>query len=173
MRNHQSRTSAYAAAVALIVLIGGPDAGAEEFKTRLSGFAEVPALSSPGSGEFEARINGGAIEYTLSYRGLDSGVLFAHIHLGQRGVNGGVSVFLCSNAPAPVPTPACPVTGGTVSGVLEAEDVIGPSGQGIAPGELGELLDAIESGVTYVNVHTNDFPAGEIRGQLRHGLARP
>jgi len=141
-----------------------------QVKAQLSGFQEVPSLSSAGAGEFTATLNPGSIEYTLSYSGLDSGVLFAHIHLGQRGVNGSISVFLCSNAPAPVPTPACPVNSGTVSGVLEAFDVIGPAGQGIAAGEFEELVDAILAGVTYVNVHTNDFMGGEIRGQIGRGF---
>lgn len=155
----------------LSALLGSPDATANgQFKTRLSGFEEVPALSSPGSGEFEAKVTGETIEYTLSYQGLDSGVLFAHIHLGQPGVNGGVSVFLCSNAPAPVITPRCPTPGSSVSGTLTAADVIGPAGQGIGPEEIGELIDAIEAGATYVNVHTNDFPSGEIRGQIGRGF---
>ncbi len=142
------------------------------FKARLSGFEEVPAVSSPASGHFHARVRHGSIDYSLFYRDLDSGVLFAHIHFGQRAVNGGVSVFLCSNAPAPTPTPACPQFGGKVSGTLTADDVIGPAGQGIDPGEFDEFVDAIRAGATYVNVHTNDFPPGEIRGQIGRGFGR-
>ena len=44
--------------------------------------------------------------------------------------------------------------------------MIGPSGQGIAPGEYAELLRAIRAGATYANVHTTKYPAGEIRAQL-------
>jgi hypothetical protein len=43
----------------------------------------------------------------------------------------------------------------------------GPAGQGIAAGELSELIAAIRAGRTYVNVHTNKHPGGEIRGQVR------
>lgn len=163
----------FAASLAVIGLLGTPDAIAGgKFKSRLSGFEEVPALSSQGTGEFEANIDGQHIEYTLSYRGLDSGVRFAHIHLGQAGVNGGISVFLCSNLPAPVPTPACPINSGSVSGTLDETSVVGPAGQGIAPEEIDELIAAIKAGVTYVNVHTDDFPGGEIRGQIERGLRR-
>ncbi len=159
--------------IALLAMLASAGAAANGmFKARLSGFEEAPALSSPGAGEFHARVGGGRIDYTLSYEGLDSGVLFAHIHFGQKGVNGGVSVFLCSNAPAPVATPACPSPGGTVSGVLVAADVIGPAGQGIAPGELDELMAAIRAGATYVNVHSADFPGGELRGQIGRGFGR-
>jgi len=54
-----------------------------------------------------------------------------------------------------------------VTGVIDAADVIGPAGQGIAPGEFNELVRAIRSGNTYANVHTNMYPGGEIRGQIR------
>src|SRR2546425_9692069 len=86
----------------------------EELKAKLRGFQEVPAISTTGSGEFQGKINDDetSIEYKLSYSGLEGGnVLFAHIHLGQRSVNGGVVVFLCSNSPVPPGTPlqpACP-----------------------------------------------------------------
>jgi hypothetical protein len=53
-----------------------------------------------------------------------------------------------------------------VSGTVVAADVIGPAGQGIAPGEFAELLRAIRKGVTYVNVHSATQPGGEIRAQM-------
>src|SRR6266568_3381801 len=149
-----------------------------ELKARLRGFQEVPAISTTGSGEFRGKINddGTSIDYKLSYSGLEGGnVLFAHIHLGQRSVNGGVIVFLCSNVPVPVTTPACPTPSGTVTGTVTASDVIdvkNPANQvsqGITAGEFAELLRAIRKGVAYANVHTVTFPTGEIRGQIREG----
>ena len=44
--------------------------------------------------------------------------------------------------------------------------MVGPSGQGISPGEYGELLRAIRAGATYANVHSSKYPSGEIRAQL-------
>ena len=49
-----------------------------------------------------------------------------------------------------------------------AADVIGPTGQGIEPGALDELLAAIRDGKTYANVHTTKWTAGEIRSQIEH-----
>ena len=61
--------------------------------------------------------------------------------------------------------PAAPAA---LSGTISAEQVIGPAAQGIAPGELEELLRAMAAGVTYANVHSQAFPGGEIRGQIGH-----
>ena len=136
----------------------------------LSGFEEVPAISTEGGGTFRARIAIGAeeIAYELSYRDLTGDVQQAHIHLGQRGVNGGISVFLCSNlGNGPEGTQACPAEEGTVTGTIVPDNVIGPVPQGIAAGEFDELVTAIRAGATYVNVHTTAHPGGEIRKQLR------
>ena len=53
-----------------------------------------------------------------------------------------------------------------MTGTIRPADVIGPADQGIAAGEFTELLDAIRHGVTYVNVHSEKYPGGEIRAQL-------
>ncbi len=50
--------------------------------------------------------------------------------------------------------------------MIQAVDVLGPAGQGIAAGEFNELLRAIRAGSTYVNVHTTGYPGGEIRAQI-------
>ena len=109
------------------------------------------------------------LRYEISYTGLEGDVRQSHVHIGQCGVNGGITLWLCQTSfnPSPVAsTPPC-VQSGTVSGVLSAADVVGPAGQGIAPTEFAEVLAAIRVGVAYVNVHSSKFPGGEIRGQLR------
>ena len=147
--------------------------GGSKIEERLTGYEEVPALSTTGNGKFEARVSrfSDKIEYRLSYRDLEGTVTQAHIHLGQEAVNGGISVFLCSNlGNGPAGTQACPPQPATISGTIEADDVIGPADQGIAAGEFDELIDAIRAGVTYANVHSSLYPGGEIRAQLdEHG----
>jgi hypothetical protein len=148
---------------------GAPRAGTA-LSERLTGYQEDPApVSTTGTGRFRASIDEGRgrISYRLTFSRLEADAAQAHIHFGGRAQSGGVSVFLCSNlGNGPVGTPACPARGGTVSGTIRAGDVIGPAVQGIAPGEFGELVDAIRAGKTYVNVHSTSYPAGEIRAQL-------
>ena len=160
-------------AVGVAVATGGRDV-----RERLSGYEEVPTLSSPASGEFKARLNRFAdrIEWRLSYRGFTTDVTQAHIHFGARAINGGISVWLCGNNPpianTPPGTQACPLREGTISGVIEPDDVVGPGpapAQGIAAGEFEEFVDALRSGVTYANVHTTERGGGEIRAQLLEG----
>lgn len=142
---------------------------ADVLNADLSGFNEVPTLSSPASADFHARINKDETEirYELTYSGFVTPVLQAHLHLGKRAVVGGVMVFLCTNlGNGPAGTPACPTPAGTVTGTLTAAGVVGPTAQGIAPGEFAEVVRAIRSGAAYANVHSQAFPSGEVRDQV-------
>jgi hypothetical protein len=136
--------------------------GDDTAKAKLSGFEEVPPVSTTGDGRFKATIRDSSIEYKLEYSDLDGTAQAAHIHFGQERVNGGIIAFLCGGEG----TPACPPSG-TVTGTITADDIIGPASQGIEPREFDEALRAIRSGNTYANVHTApDFSGGEIRGQI-------
>jgi hypothetical protein len=129
-------------------------------------------VSSAATGSFEATIDDAAqeIHFTLSYSGLEGDVRQAHIHFGQRSVNGGISLWLCETAANPRPVgspdvPECPQSG-TVEFTLIADHVVGPAGQGIAAGEFEEIAAAIRAGRAYANVHSSKFPGGEVRGQI-------
>jgi len=171
----RSRTviPAFAAAVALGAALAFAQGGFKLLSERLSGLDEVPVISTTGHGEFHARISDddSTIAYELSYVDMEGSVTQAHIHFGPPNNTGGISVWLCSNLASP-PTPPgvqpCPSTAGTISGVITAADVVGPTPQGIEPGALGELIAAIRDGKTYVNVHSTKWPGGEIRAQIEH-----
>jgi CHRD domain len=141
-----------------------------KFSAKLSGFEETPSESTPGRGSFRARVvDGDTIRYTLRYEDFEAAegsTLFSHIHFGQRGVAGGVSAFLCGGGDKPPCTPL----EGEFEGVIDAADVVGPGGQGIAAGEMDELLRAMGKGYTYVNVHTTLNGPGLIRGQIHRGF---
>jgi hypothetical protein len=131
-------------------------------KARLTGAQETPAISTTGKGSFRARVQSDGIHYTLRYEDLETNAAVAHIHFGQRDVAGGIIAFLCGGGDKP----ACPAREGTVEGVIDAADVIGPAGQGIEAGSLTEALQALRRGLVYANVHTTRFDGGEIRGQV-------
>jgi hypothetical protein len=146
------------------------DSGTGSVRATLSGFNEVPPINSPGSGRFQATIFSDHLTYTLTYSGLTSDATQSHVHFGQPGVNGGVYFFLCSNVgtPAGITTPACPVSGGTVTGTITAADIIPVPTQNITAGDFASAVKIILAGVGYANVHSNNFKAGEIRGQVKN-----
>jgi hypothetical protein len=135
---------------------------------------EVPVVSSQASGEFEARIESDtSVSFKMSYGGLEGGpILFAHIHLGQRGVNGGIMAFLCNNTPAgPQPQP-CPAGPATIEGTITAADILPLATQQVPAGGFEDFLRALRNGTAYANLHTTASPGGEIRGQIRQDRGR-
>ena len=160
-------------AVILITTAVANGNGGKSFRANLSGYQEIiagppegGAVSTTGNGRFTAKVRKDPlrIEYRLRYEDLEGATTAqAHIHFGQRHTNGGVSAFLCGGGDKPLCTP----DSGDISGTIDAADVIGPTGQGIAEGELAELIRAMQNGATYANVHTNLYPGGEIRGQIK------
>jgi CHRD domain len=144
----------------------GQDENAGRLHASLIGYQEVPALNTPGHAAFTATMTSDTITFQLDYADLTGPPGAAHIHVGQRGVSGGVSAFFCGGGTKP-PCPATP--SGTVSGTITAADVIGPAGQGFNAGDLAALERAIKAGVSYANMHTAKFPGGEIRGQIGFG----
>ena len=137
----------------------------------LNSYQENPTLSTTGAGELTLTINDETmtIDYVLTYSGLEGGAATAaHIHVGTRHVNGGISAFLCGGGDKP----ACPATAGTVEGTIDPADIIGPAAQGLPAGAFEEFVGLIRLGVTYVNVHTPTWPGGEIRGQIQDNNQR-
>lgn len=143
-----------------------------KFKAKLTPLQEPPICSSEGSGTFEATLSEDetTVDYELTYT-LEAPVRQAHIHLAQKGVNGGIIVWLCQVPPDFTdPTglsPLCPDSPATVTGTFTSANVIAITAQGIAAGEFDELLRAMRRGLTYANVHSNLCSGGEIRGQIK------
>jgi Cu/Zn superoxide dismutase len=111
---------------------------------------ETGDVTSDGSGFFTYTIEGDQLCYTLEIRNLTMAPFAAHIHLGPRNEAG----------PVVVPLAVANATSGTTSACITAT-------------ESGALTFAELAGIEanprdyYVNVHTNNFPGGEIRGQLK------
>jgi hypothetical protein len=162
-------------AIALLLAVGAFSVSAhdrdDKLHAKLVGTQEVPVVSTGASGDIELRIESdGSISYKLSYEGLEGGnTLFAHIHLGQRSVNGGVMTFLCGGGTKPT---ACPGPSGTVEGTIAAADILGLATQQVPAGAFEEFKNALLHGNAYANVHTAASPGGEIRGQIRTNEGR-
>src|SRR5216110_2883949 len=165
--------------VALSAAIAASTAGADDkIRATLMGFQEVPAVSTQATATFEAVISpaGDAIDYEITYTGMQGTVTQSHVHVGQPRVNGGIVLWVCgtalnvpgvTNTPGPAGTPTCTSPNGHFAGTWRPENVQNQPTQQIATGELDEIIAAIRAGVAYVNVHTNLSPGGEIRGQVR------
>jgi hypothetical protein len=129
-----------------------------------------------GNSIFRLSANGQSMTYQLIVANIEN-VTMAHIHQGAFGVNGPPVVWLY---PSTTPGVLADAGGGRIDGMIAsgsftAADLVGP----LAGQQLSALVALMRSGDTYVNVHTNDgvpptntgpgdFPAGEIRGQIRH-----
>jgi hypothetical protein len=134
------------------------------FQAELRGLDEVPPIFTQARGTFQATVapDGESIQYELTYSNLSSTATAAHIHFGPKGVNGGIMVFLCGGDDAP----SCPAQSGNVTGTITAQDVVDLPEQGIVAGDLNAVLKTMRAGSAYVNVHSTNFPGGEIRGQI-------
>lgn len=126
------------------------------FRTHLSGDNEVPAVETNAQGQATFQLNeaGDALQFRLIVANIDD-VVAAHIHCAPEGVNGPVGVTLFSGGPT------------STNGTLAAGTITEPDdGNGCGWETLADVVEAIRSGETYVNVHTTAHPAGEIRGQI-------
>lgn len=150
-----------------IVSADMPDAST--FHAHAAGKNEVPARPSRSQGQAVFHLN--ADETALAFKLVVSNirnVTASHIHCGAVGVNGPVGVTLYMGA----------VNSGKVTGVLSDAVITAPdAGNACGWVTLSDVVTAMRSGNTYVNIHTNDgvaptntgpgdFPGGEIRGQI-------
>jgi hypothetical protein len=147
-----------------------------QLQAKLVGSQEVPVVATVATGEFRGVISpdNQSIDFVLTYSGLQGAqTQQAHIHVGQRSVNGGIVIWFCQSAsnPGPVGTPPCTNGSGTFSGTITAANVVAIGGanvgQQISAGEFAKVLAAIRAGNAYANVHTNLSTGGEIRGQIK------
>jgi len=148
---------------------------AEHLHAKLTGYQEVPSVSTAGSGEFSAQISQDDrfIDYEMTFGGLQAAITQSHIHVAQRSVNGSIVIWLCQTVASPAPAAAgliqtCPQSG-TITGRITSANIIAGSmaPQQLTANDFDEVLAAIRAGVAYANIHTAISPGGEIRGQIR------
>jgi len=143
--------------LALTMVAPAASAGRVDFRAPLSHAQEVEDVNAPGAGgSAEFWVEGTQLHYRIDVRHLTGPATMAHIHASApRHENAGIAVWLCGSAAIPGPggTPVCSdaTTGHLVQGSVTADMA---------------TLALLESGDTYVNVHTALHPGGEVRGQV-------
>lgn len=153
-------------AIALALAVVSTAAQAQTFVAVLDGLQENPSISTAAIGLCIVTIaeDEQSLAVQLTYNPLEGGAaVAAHIHVAREFVNGGIVIHLCGSGGKP----PCPTPSGQVTATVTAADVVEVAAQGIAAGELAEVIRAMRRGATYVNVHSERFPGGEIRAQLR------
>jgi hypothetical protein len=132
----------------------------QKFSAKLSGKEEVPPNESPSTGFAWVKITDDKIGYEVNVTDMDK-VNAAHIHLAEAGKNGPVVLTLFKGGPTE-----------QVNGTVGEANVTASNLEGPMKGkDITDLVTAMKNGTTYVNVHTTDFPDGEIRGQLMDSRA--
>ena len=131
------------------------------FTVELSGSEEVPPVQTDATGSAELTApHFDNIGYTVNVSNIDK-VTAAHIHSGKLGENGPIVVTLFKTE-----TPSAePINGILATGNITNAKLEGP----MAGKTLMDLTKSIELGETYINVHTEENPNGEIRGQIQGG----
>jgi hypothetical protein len=167
------KTLVLAAATALVFApcVFADDRDGDDARAHLSGFHEVPVVSTTGSGRLRLEIvSDNRIDYDLTYEDMESPVTQSHIHVAQRNVNGGIVLWFCGTSPGtpgPAGTPTCTSPSGHFSGSFSPANVQTVAAQHFETNNLAEVIDFIQRGLAYANVHTQQSPGGEIRGQIR------
>lgn len=118
------------------------------FHAMLDGMQEVPMVDTDATGlaAFNLSKTGMKVTYFVVVEGLTGDIVGAHLHTGMMGENGPVVVDLTAS-----------VNDNVISGSFD-------------PTEFAGLLDDMNAGNVYINVHTAEFPNGEIRGQLMYDM---
>jgi Cu/Zn superoxide dismutase len=149
MRTAIRVVGAFAAGIMALALTTGA-ATAKGGAIPLNPEQETTGAVSEGSGFFSYTVSGSELCYTLEVRNLTQAPFAAHIHIGPRNVAGPVVV--------PLTTP--PAATSSVSACVTATE-----GGAMTPAELAAIT--ADPRAHYVNVHTQQWPGGEVRGQLK------
>jgi hypothetical protein len=130
-----------------------------KFKAKLSGKDVVPAVETKATGEADFKLSkdGKELTYILKLKNIEN-VSAAHIHVGMTGENGGPVAGLFAG-----PKKEGKFSGELAKGTITNKGLVGP----LAGKTIADLVAMIKSGGAYINVHTDKYPDGEVRGQIK------
>ena len=140
-----TRTFAILSAAAMLALSTPAFAEQKTFSATLTAAEEVPPTQSTGTGTVEATFDTETkvFTYTIEYSGLSGDATGAHFH-------GPASPGENADPVVPIPDPlASPISGTATLDDAQAADLL--------------------AGKWYFNLHTAQYPDGEIRGQVLEG----
>jgi CHRD domain-containing protein/PEP-CTERM motif-containing protein len=139
------------------------------FTTTLIGANEVPPTPSLGTGSGVVTVDGDALTVNVTFSGLLGNTTASHIHCCTGpGANAMVATTLPTFPGFPLG-----VTSGSysMSFDLNAASTYNPAfitaHGGTVASARADFIAGMLAGQTYLNIHTNLFPGGEIRGQLQ------
>ena len=127
-----------------------------QFKAKLKGENEVPPVTTDAEGKVKLKVKESNIKYKLNITGITDATM-AHIHQGKAGENGEPVVDLLADGNKQETS-----NGLFINGSIVDSGLIGP----MKGKSLSDLVSSMNGGNNYVNVHTQEHPDGEIRGQL-------
>jgi hypothetical protein len=172
---HKFRFRLFSGVCCLAVLVSGGLAFAEDsrFEATLSGAQEVVVIGGvfvPGgtdtdaTGRIDARFDKAftSVRVNLRIEGLTGTFAAAHFHCGRPGQNGPVAFGLVS--PGPLVFDGKGIRGTLTNLGFTGADCSAVVGRPV--NNIAALAFAMRDGLIYANVHTDVFPAGEIRGQM-------
>jgi hypothetical protein len=137
----------------------------QKFIANLRGRNEVPPVATDafGAAKFVSDKHCTKIKFFLKVEEIDNFVQ-AHIHFGRRGENGPVLAFLFgADLESLEDQNGISTRKGIVTGVITDKDI---EKNDVGVDDVEDLLELMKDERTYVNVHTEQNPGGEIRGQI-------
>ena len=148
--------------------------GKPDFIATLGGKEVVPPVNTTGTGIANFEILDNSVNYQINL--LDAGKITSiQIHNGTMGTNGDVIMTLFNkskdngtnlieNMPkiSNMSSTTQRSSSFSASGNVQASDLTGP----LTGKTINDLVLIMQSDMTYVNVHTEDYPTGELRGQI-------
>jgi hypothetical protein len=152
---------ACAGALAAVLMMASPAAAQTvTLTTTLYGGDETPALNTGalGTAEVSVDVTNREIAVTLKIFNIPTTTTAGHIHVGPRGVAGPVVIDF--------PATIAGRTGDFTMTFRVGEEAFRPRAA-VGIHTMEDAIQAITGGNSYVNIHTTQFPAGEIRGQLQ------
>ncbi len=160
MRRYYAAAIVLACMLGIVASYGVSQAKPMNFQAQLSGLTEFPPVKTPAKGEATFQLNGAGDElsFKLTVSNIEN-VTDAHIHIGSKADSLGQRLVTLYGGPLRQGQ----TQGTLVTGTIKRSDLKGP----LMDQPMSALVALFTAGLAFVDVHTEQYPAGEIRGEIR------